>query len=48
MGPYLINLGKFLLHEDEDTGSAPPTNDLILEDGFYFLLEDGSSKILLE
>lgn len=29
-------------------GDAHPGNDLLLEDGSFFLLEDGSGTILLE
>lgn len=30
------------------SGEPHPGNDLLLEDGFYILLEDGVSTILLE
>ena len=30
------------------SGNLHPGNDLLLEDGFYILLEDGVSTILLE
>lgn len=49
MAGFLLNLGKLLVKDFPSVvGGGSDGNNLALEDGFLFLLEDGTSHIDLE
>jgi len=48
MSKFLINMGRFLLRDDLLNDGGGVGVFLLLEDGTFFFLEDGSSKIILE